>query len=963
MALAHAQNAGTHLFQCVVQGEPPPSIRWVKDGKEIVENSRFWFDYAQDGVVSMVIRDVIPADSGHYECIAENSEGIAVSSSRLLVTAHTGHPKEPVLSAQMMEMDDPAPYQESKLEPPLTYLLPQPESGDHVPVPVTRSDSEDRVAVPVTRSDTEDRVAVPVTRSDTEDRFSDNTGIEDSGNFTDDQSYSDSQPHNFSAPPSNVLPTSSSHQRERHLEHQLAEASVPFALQDQSPRGSHTAGFASDSTECVSHLLDDSGYFDTSVLFNDSNTEESNNNSTVKTLSNVRSDTNDPTKLHDHLHQAPNDGLDFTDSPALLDPNSAQIQPESALSNSVSASSHDYQFPIEASGSSLQSHVTNEPETDFLTHRETAGTDAQNTSDVDEAQEISRSSAPEDRLAGSFSHDAEITYNDDTDSFHKDRPFGSSNDKEKPGNGQNSEELQQHTTWVDYLDSETNDSPSSVRYTFDYDGFSVNQSEPAVANIDRSVVTELERFVPQADSFRNMDLSPTHLAHTFSSLPQEQGITETETAASYSAGNDQALALPSQASIGEGPTVLHAQSLQSHIATEPSAPLEVIASCSETDALHDTQQSTSALDEISRNSDNALSVLDVPQGTSRSQEVDTLPKTETRAEDTESCHDELEPNTATVRLAQRMAETLSLALTNANAVTASTSNQPMSSQTSDDHGDSPTAHEEKTSDSQLEEVDLSSIEIVTSRQEGEPSVYRISGRSYSGEATLESSVDISDMARTMLDDGAVQLSFRATLQVPQFVDPPSDVTVSPSETIILTCVVKGYPDPHVTWVKDKSRTEIKGSSRVFLTRQGDVHRLEIRSAGPSDSGQYVCTASNSEGQVTATVVVTVEEFSTSVDGDLFPLQTKDFKRKDKEESENDAEDACVSWTSEKADEKCESCEDEGAVGGALLPGAPGSVSRTPQDSRTIRYAKLVGMAAAFSLAALGANKAFEIIRK
>ena len=56
-------------------------------------------------------------------------------------------------------------------------------------------------------------------------------------------------------------------------------------------------------------------------------------------------------------------------------------------------------------------------------------------------------------------------------------------------------------------------------------------------------------------------------------------------------------------------------------------------------------------------------------------------------------------------------------------------------------------------------------------------------------------------------------------------------------------------------------------------------------------------------------------------------------------------------------------DEQGAVGGQLISGPSYSMSRPYRESRTLRYAKLVGMAAAFSLAALGANKVFDMLRK
>ena len=63
------------------------------------------------------------------------------------------------------------------------------------------------------------------------------------------------------------------------------------------------------------------------------------------------------------------------------------------------------------------------------------------------------------------------------------------------------------------------------------------------------------------------------------------------------------------------------------------------------------------------------------------------------------------------------------------------------------------------------------------------------------------------------------------------------------------------------------------------------------------------------------------------------------------------------------EEKEEKLDEEGAVGGALCPEETRPMSRSPQESQTLRYAKLIGMAAAFSLVVFGAKKAFEAIRK
>ncbi|KAK0044806.1 myosin light chain kinase smooth muscle, partial [Biomphalaria pfeifferi] len=103
---------GTKHFECRVGGFPRPQIRWYKDGREITDSSRYQFDHSNDGVISMVIQNITHEDEGHYRCRAENSEGLASTSAYLLVKAHKELPDEPITSVHSMQFEETIVYTE-----------------------------------------------------------------------------------------------------------------------------------------------------------------------------------------------------------------------------------------------------------------------------------------------------------------------------------------------------------------------------------------------------------------------------------------------------------------------------------------------------------------------------------------------------------------------------------------------------------------------------------------------------------------------------------------------------------------------------------------------------------------------------------------------------------------------------------------------------------------------------------
>jgi len=84
----------------------------------------------------------------------------------------------------------------------------------------------------------------------------------------------------------------------------------------------------------------------------------------------------------------------------------------------------------------------------------------------------------------------------------------------------------------------------------------------------------------------------------------------------------------------------------------------------------------------------------------------------------------------------------------------------------------------------------------------------------------------------------------------QFTTLPQNVTVNETDPIVVSCDVSGFPEPSFKWEKD----------RQSLSQS---KQLSIQTSNRSDTGMYVCTASNGIGQdKTAQAYVTVQCKST-----------------------------------------------------------------------------------------------------
>uniref|UniRef100_A0A8C6ZEP4 Ig-like domain-containing protein n=1 Tax=Nothoprocta perdicaria TaxID=30464 RepID=A0A8C6ZEP4_NOTPE len=81
------------MFKCKVQGSPPLSVNWEKDGKHLrsrADANRFQMESAGESN-ALTIQCARLGDSGTYTCRAENPIGSASASAALVVETQGSH--------------------------------------------------------------------------------------------------------------------------------------------------------------------------------------------------------------------------------------------------------------------------------------------------------------------------------------------------------------------------------------------------------------------------------------------------------------------------------------------------------------------------------------------------------------------------------------------------------------------------------------------------------------------------------------------------------------------------------------------------------------------------------------------------------------------------------------------------------------------------------------------------------
>uniref|UniRef100_A0A8C6KN83 DCC netrin 1 receptor n=1 Tax=Nothobranchius furzeri TaxID=105023 RepID=A0A8C6KN83_NOTFU len=85
---AYAYESTDIELECAVTGNPPPFVRWMKNGEEVIPS-----DYFQivDGT-NLQILGLVKSDEGFYQCVAENSAGCSQAMAQLHLQSGPGTP-------------------------------------------------------------------------------------------------------------------------------------------------------------------------------------------------------------------------------------------------------------------------------------------------------------------------------------------------------------------------------------------------------------------------------------------------------------------------------------------------------------------------------------------------------------------------------------------------------------------------------------------------------------------------------------------------------------------------------------------------------------------------------------------------------------------------------------------------------------------------------------------------------
>ncbi|XP_037547668.1 fibroblast growth factor receptor 1-A-like [Nematolebias whitei] len=87
----------TVKFRCQATGNPVPSLRWYKNGREFRKDQRIGGFKIRDHMWTLIMESVVPSDRGNYTCVVENEHGSLNHTYLLDVVERSPH--RPILQA------------------------------------------------------------------------------------------------------------------------------------------------------------------------------------------------------------------------------------------------------------------------------------------------------------------------------------------------------------------------------------------------------------------------------------------------------------------------------------------------------------------------------------------------------------------------------------------------------------------------------------------------------------------------------------------------------------------------------------------------------------------------------------------------------------------------------------------------------------------------------------------------
>uniref|UniRef100_A0A3Q2CG24 Fibroblast growth factor receptor n=1 Tax=Cyprinodon variegatus TaxID=28743 RepID=A0A3Q2CG24_CYPVA len=89
--------ANTVKFRCAAEGNPMPTIHWLKNGKEFKGEERMGGIKVRGRQWSLVMESAVPSDRGNYTCVVQNKHGTISHTYQLDVLERSPH--RPILQA------------------------------------------------------------------------------------------------------------------------------------------------------------------------------------------------------------------------------------------------------------------------------------------------------------------------------------------------------------------------------------------------------------------------------------------------------------------------------------------------------------------------------------------------------------------------------------------------------------------------------------------------------------------------------------------------------------------------------------------------------------------------------------------------------------------------------------------------------------------------------------------------
>ncbi|XP_016371199.1 fibroblast growth factor receptor 1-A isoform X4 [Sinocyclocheilus rhinocerous] len=87
----------TVKFRCQANGNPTPTLKWLKNGKEFKKDQRIGGYKVREHMWTIIMESVVPSDKGNYTCLVENKYGSINHTYQLDVVERSPH--RPILQA------------------------------------------------------------------------------------------------------------------------------------------------------------------------------------------------------------------------------------------------------------------------------------------------------------------------------------------------------------------------------------------------------------------------------------------------------------------------------------------------------------------------------------------------------------------------------------------------------------------------------------------------------------------------------------------------------------------------------------------------------------------------------------------------------------------------------------------------------------------------------------------------